>query len=321
MDVLIDRRFERVEKALATLINSLSTYNPNPALANDLVTADAELSQGLELLSTHQSNHTKLLALRATSSSLDTQIRETLTLLVSTRRDLIATPASTFPTNTHPVSNAELLSYAQRISRFTLPPTYREADSEAASGEAGTNTPKEPPSQTQTNGTTTPVVATNGVGGEQAQALSQPAPSSAMDIDQPAPTAAETQTTDTTGVASNMKVWEPFFTIANEADFVPWPNEEVIRRGALASIQVLLDKGVDPWTFDPEKSAELEADRLRTIEEEDRARDLEKTRMEEERKQNAERRVSVSGGPGMERREEAPKVFQLETFDDDDDDD
>ncbi len=49
MDVLIDKRFERVEKALATLINSLSTYNPNPALANDLVTADAELSQGLEL--------------------------------------------------------------------------------------------------------------------------------------------------------------------------------------------------------------------------------------------------------------------------------
>ncbi len=48
MDVLIDKRFERVEKALATLINSMSTYNPNPALANDLVTADAELSHGLE---------------------------------------------------------------------------------------------------------------------------------------------------------------------------------------------------------------------------------------------------------------------------------
>jgi hypothetical protein len=49
MDEIIDKRFERVEKALATLITSISTYNPAPALANDLVAADAELSQGLEL--------------------------------------------------------------------------------------------------------------------------------------------------------------------------------------------------------------------------------------------------------------------------------
>jgi len=48
MDEIIDKRFERVEKALATLITSISTYNPAPALANDLVAADAELSQGLE---------------------------------------------------------------------------------------------------------------------------------------------------------------------------------------------------------------------------------------------------------------------------------
>jgi hypothetical protein len=48
MDEIIDRRFERVEKALATLITSISTYNPSPAFANDLVAADAELNQGLE---------------------------------------------------------------------------------------------------------------------------------------------------------------------------------------------------------------------------------------------------------------------------------
>lgn len=54
MDETIDRRFERVEKALATLITSISTYNPAPALANDLVTADAELSQGLEQCELHR---------------------------------------------------------------------------------------------------------------------------------------------------------------------------------------------------------------------------------------------------------------------------
>jgi hypothetical protein len=48
MDEIIDKRFERVEKALATLINSISTHNPQPSHAIDLVAADAELSQGLE---------------------------------------------------------------------------------------------------------------------------------------------------------------------------------------------------------------------------------------------------------------------------------
>jgi len=48
MDKVIDSRFERVESALAKLINSISLYNPSPSLATDLVSADAELSQGLE---------------------------------------------------------------------------------------------------------------------------------------------------------------------------------------------------------------------------------------------------------------------------------
>jgi len=48
MDHIIDKRFERVEKALATLITSISTHNPVTALATDLVAADAELSEGLE---------------------------------------------------------------------------------------------------------------------------------------------------------------------------------------------------------------------------------------------------------------------------------
>jgi hypothetical protein len=48
MDRVIDSRFERVENALAKLISSISTYNPSPAFATDLVAADAELSHGLE---------------------------------------------------------------------------------------------------------------------------------------------------------------------------------------------------------------------------------------------------------------------------------
>ena len=32
----------------------------------------------------------------------------------------------------------------------------------------------------------------------------------------------------------------------NQIPFVPWPSEEVIKRGALAQIQVMQDQGVDP---------------------------------------------------------------------------
>jgi hypothetical protein len=335
MDKMIDKRFERVEKALATLISLISTYNPNPNLANDLVTADSELSEGLEqceffcrklsasanqpTVTTHQNNHAKIVALRATSNTLDTQIRETLTLLVNTRREVIATPTSTFPTNIRPVTNAELLSYARRISKYTIPPTYREADPQT-SGEAGTNTPKEPQSQTQTNGST-PIVATNGVTSELAASQAPPAASSAMDVDQSQQAVTDTQTTDATGTASNSEMWKNFFAAAAEAPFVPWPNDDVIRRGALASIQMLVDQGIDPWAFDPEKSAELAADMKRIAEEEDIQRDLDRTRADEERRREMERRMSSSGGAEMERREEAPKVFQLETFDDDEDDD
>lgn len=49
MDKIIDSQFSRVEKALSTLIQSIATYNPSPQLATDLVVADQELSQGLEL--------------------------------------------------------------------------------------------------------------------------------------------------------------------------------------------------------------------------------------------------------------------------------
>jgi hypothetical protein len=78
----------------------------------------------------------------------------------------------------------------------------------------------------------------------------------------------------------------------------------------------LVGAGVDPWTFDPSRSGELEAERQR-LEEEDAKTKADIAMVEEER-----RRVSVAnqGGSG-ERREEAPKVFQLETFDNDSDSD
>ena len=254
------------------------------------------------------------MALSATSSELDTQIRETLSLLTKTRSELLATPSTNYPSSTNPVSYSELLSYARRISKFTLPPNYREPEAQTEQAEAGINTPKESKSETQTNGTTTPVAATNGVD-------SQTHLATAMEIDgaTPAATQSQTQTSQATSTAkTNTAMWSQYLNPA-DAQFVPWPSEETIRRGALASIQILVDQGVDLSTFDPEKSAELEAERKRVEEEQERLREQERARLEEERRREMERRMSVSGAV-PERREEQPKVFQLETFDDEEDD-
>ncbi|KAL2060872.1 hypothetical protein VTL71DRAFT_8924 [Oculimacula yallundae] len=294
MDTLLDGRFERVEKALATLITSISTYNPAPALANDLVAADTELSEGLEQLSTHQANHAKLVALREASSTLDNQIRETLTILTTTRKELLATPSTSLPANGNPISYSDLLSYARRISKFTLPPTHREPPAGDVA-DTGDNTPKEANSQAQTNGTNTPVVATNGEAHK----------TTGMEIDSATPGAAgQTQTSQHPGVSTNLSLWEQYLN----------------QPAAYPLIQILLDQGVDPASFDPEKSAELEAERKRVTEADDAAREQERADREDARKREMERRMSGSG-PVPERREEQPKVFQLETFDDDDDDD
>lgn len=75
MDKIIDTRFERVEKALATLITSISTYNPSPALATDLVAADAELSQGLEQCEPTLPSHLSVRGILTCSLSINPPIQ------------------------------------------------------------------------------------------------------------------------------------------------------------------------------------------------------------------------------------------------------
>ena len=48
MDKQLDVRFDRVEKALGTLVDSIAKYNPSIHYAQDLIAADAELGKGLE---------------------------------------------------------------------------------------------------------------------------------------------------------------------------------------------------------------------------------------------------------------------------------
>lgn len=48
MDAQIQAQLDRVEAALNTLIDSITSYNPSPAAAIALSNADDDLTQGLE---------------------------------------------------------------------------------------------------------------------------------------------------------------------------------------------------------------------------------------------------------------------------------
>lgn len=48
MDKIIDSKFERLERALSTLIDSVAKFNPSAAQARDVDDADKELCRGLE---------------------------------------------------------------------------------------------------------------------------------------------------------------------------------------------------------------------------------------------------------------------------------
>lgn len=264
-------------------------------------------------MSLHQANHAQLISLRNTSAALDQQIKETLVLLTDTRRALIDTPSTIFPEHTNPVSYSDLLSYARRISKFTLPNSYRESEARAESPQATGSTPKDGKTESQADETSTPAAIANGADKDMHM--------TGVSTDSATPAAIQSQNTTATST-SLPEGFTQFLNPLADAPFIPWPTEETIRRGALASIQVLLDQNIDPATFDPAKSAELEAERKRIAEEEDRAREEQKVKAEEERRKEMERRMSVSGNAAVAGREqEKPGVFQLETFDDDDESD
>ena len=266
-------------------------------------------------VSTHQRNYAKIVTLRNSSKALDQQIRDTLILLTNTRRSLLDTPSTTFPDHINPVSYSELLSYARRISKFTLPFTYRESEIPSADTDlAAGATPKESKSEVQTNGTTIPVTITNGVDKD----VQMGGTVTAMDIDGATPSNGAGQPSQETTTTSLPQDYTQYLDSAAAIPFIPWPTEETIRRGALASIQVLLDKGIDPNTFDPEKGAELEAERKRIADEEDRLKEEQKLQIEENNRREMDRRVSIGGSTIAQNRPEPHKVFQLDELDEDD---
>lgn len=151
-----------------------------------------------------------------------------------------------------------------------------------------------------------------------------------------------TQTSQLTSLPENMS---QFLNPLSGQLFFPWPLEDKIRSGALASNQILLEQGIDPKGYDPVAEEELkrkeEEERKEKEEKEKQERaererqrreELERLRKEDllrrEKEQAAFRRASTAAGISGDAAVSAPpsarpekKQFQFTNLDDLDDDD
>ncbi|KAJ9137307.1 Mediator of RNA polymerase II transcription subunit 4 [Pleurostoma richardsiae] len=327
MDKYIDVRFERVEKALAALIDSISKYNPSTALATELAAADRELSQGLLELQTHQNNHLRIQDLRAATASLDTQIRDTLRTLASTRKDITSTVTTTFPDGpSYPIEYDELLSYARRISKTTLPPS---AGSGGVNVAGGASTAGASPAVIEDGGTVPPTAAQTPVAAATPTAASgaNGAPTPAGQADQQLQPASQTSASTPAAMPEHLAA---YLNPLSGAVFVPWPAEDKIRAGSLAANQQLAEQGLDPRGYDPEEVARRQEQERREAEERERLEVEEQERRAREQRERIERERAAreqqlaqhqqqqapqpGGGAGDERRPSGPAQLEKKQF-------
>lgn len=271
--------------------------------------------------------------MRAATASFDAQIKDTLRLLANTRKELVGARATIFPSDipSYDINYDELLAYARRISKTTMPPTgtitSASTDVEMKNEEGSImQTAAATPAGQTPNGTQP--AAANGIQPQTQDPNSQPNTSIAT------PSGGNAATNLPEEMQMSMNPYSGF-------EFIPWPNEEQVRQGALVSLAFLAEQGIDPENYDPEeerqrkkreeeeqKQAE-ERERQEREERERRARE-EQARMRAQReKEQAEayRRGSVmggsAGGPGQPAGSSPvgeKKQFQFMADDDEDDD-
>ncbi|KAI1645967.1 uncharacterized protein F4817DRAFT_317346 [Daldinia loculata] len=318
MDKQLDVCFDRVEKALGTLVDSIAKYHPSVAQVNELGLADVELNKGLEDLQTHQSNHRRIQDLRAATTSFDTQIKDTLRLLANTRKELVNAPATVFPSDrpSYDIDYDELLAYASRISKTTIPP---------AGAANGLSTE---PKTENSGGPGIETAATTPAGGTPANTNG----AQQQDLTSQSQQLATTGSGDAVATQEELP-WKlnPF----SDVEFVPWPSEESVRKGALVTLAFLSEKGIDPENYDPEEEkarkerekeeqqAAEERERQEREERERRAREEQaRLRAEREKEQReAWRRASVTGGAGPSQSSPVGEKKQFQFMADDDEDD
>ncbi|KAK0627455.1 vitamin-D-receptor interacting mediator subunit 4-domain-containing protein [Immersiella caudata] len=322
MDKHLDARFERVEKALTTLIDSIAKYNPSEKLADDLITADKDLLTSLRSLEHHQNNAARIEALRQETAALDAQTKDIIGTLWSIRKEVKNTTTTSYPSTgpKYQFTTSDLLSYARRISRNTLPPPGVTNGLDFGASPPPTELPA-PDEAGRGSATQTPNASFNGGVGTPGAA---PTPSANGEV----LASQATVTSQATELPMQLK------QVVNPGEgsvFYAWPIEGDVRGGGLAGYQQLFDSGIDPKGYDPEEEerrkkeeeqAKKEAEERARLEREEADRRMreEQARMARERERDrqleAERRGSVAGGP-----KPTNQQFSFLGMDDDDDDD
>lgn len=238
MEELLQKKFDGLEAALNKLLESITTYNPSIPAAQELLAADTDLNEGLELLAQHQANHKEILALQHTADQLDNQIKNTIRTIAETRKELLNAPFASFDDTSRDLPVEEILSYAKQIAPFTVPPTY----ASSATAEESQKPDGAPP---MANGTaTSPIAGTGENTGTQTPA----------DTQHPQ---ADSQDAGLNNIIGDLK---SILDARKHVPFVPWPDENRIKASALMAVQHL-------WAPE-DKSKQKEANDQKVKEEE-----------------------------------------------------
>jgi hypothetical protein len=218
-------------------------------------------------VTTHHANYARILCLRQTSTSLDEQIKSTVRLLAESRKQLLSISGPVADsTIAREVPVDELLSYAKFISKTTVPPTFRRPVPQDILSLQPTDGKIDEINGTQiTNGMATPAAG-------------------AQDVD-----LANTQQHGAgVGLSTLNDETKAMLDPLAQLPFVPWPSQDIIRMGALAQIQGMLEEGRDPSAVLSQEEQEA-AEKMKAEQEE-------QNKLEEEERQRKRRESMMAHG-------------------------
>ena len=154
--------------------------------------------------------------------NLNQSITSKLNILVDTRKQLLTAPRTYISPNQRKVPYNELLEYAKRISRYTVPPIVSTLSSTIDVARAISSQPAESSFNSSANIESSTQPSYN--------VLTSSSPDHREGI----------------GISSLEQREVEWLKPTSQVPFVPWPSEEVIRQGALAQLQTLLEDGTEP---------------------------------------------------------------------------
>jgi hypothetical protein len=235
MEQTITTSLSAIEALLTTLTDSITAYQPSLPTAEALLAADTQLSTTLQLLSQHQRNHARLVLLRQQSRDLDAQTTRTLTRLASTRQKILDTKVSaSFQDMDRAVPYDELLRYGANLAKYA-PPRMAPPPPPPPAAAAATSAPQaqQPLPSQQLHSSASTQTQPN---------TQQSLPPSTPFSPHPAnPALSKLTLQDTSWLTPTGEGGPP----------LPWPNEAVTRRSALAQLQVMIERGEDLSTARP----------------------------------------------------------------------